>query len=70
MCINDFATADEVERSRTVGVKTETFSPEYIQTLRLSTEVTREDDSAMDGEGQLDGRSGRFGTPLGESSPE
>ena len=46
VCISEFATAEEVERSKTVGVKTETFSPEYIQTLRLSTEVAQEDDSA------------------------
>ena len=35
VCINEFATADELERPRTVGVKTENSSPEYTQTLRL-----------------------------------
>ena len=35
VCIIEFATAEEIERSKTLGIKTETFSPEYIQTLRF-----------------------------------
>ena len=66
VCVSEFATAEEAERSKSVGVKTETFSPEYTRALRMSTEVAQEEDPATDDDDPLKGRAGRFGTPLGE----